>query len=268
MDWSDVKLPGVDADTVAVVLGGGGAIGGETVRAFACMGATVCLVTRGAGAVAQAPPGAAGKVRGFVADLAQPASLTALAEEVTRTCGPASVLVNSAAVGATKRDIAEIEHEQAQRIFDVNVLGALNAIKAFVPSMRERGGGKIVNVSSIAAERVVPGGTPYGASKAALGALTRHAAVDLGPSGITVNTVSPGQTPTRLRAWHEEPGRPNVPMESGSGYDNTSVPLRRRGVLEDYVGAILFLCSALADYVTGVDIAVEGGARLVRAKAY
>ena len=121
-------------------------------------------------------------------------------------------------------------------------------------------------MSSVAAHRSQPGAAPYGASKAALISLTQHLAVDLGPDGITVNSVSPGQTPTKLRSWDEPAG--GAPQSMGSSSDVAGIPRRRRGRLEDYVGAILFLCSSLADYVTGVDIPVEGGARLVRAKTY
>lgn len=268
MDWSRVRLPGVDESTVAVVLGGGGAIGRETVRAFAASGATTVLVTRSAersAALAEKIEGP-GRVLGLAADLADSGSLRRLADEVAERAGAPTALVNSAAIGASRADFTTVTREQLTRMYEVNVAGAFEAAKAVAPAMRAAGGGRIVNVSSIAAQRVMPGGGPYGSSKAALNSLTQHLAVDLGPDGITVNSVSPGQTPTRLRAWDEPAG--GDPEEAGPAARADGVPLRRRGRLEDYTGAILFLCSALAGYVTGVDIPVEGGARLVRAKTY
>jgi 3-oxoacyl-[acyl-carrier protein] reductase len=268
MDWSAVRLPGVGKESVVVVHGGGGAIVNEAVRAIAASGATTVLVTRSAersnalAAEIEAP----GPVLGLAADLADSASLHKLAADVADQAGAPTALVNCAAIGAPRSELTAVPRHQVTRVFDVNVVGAFEAAKAVVPAMRANGGGRIVNVSSVAAHRVMPGAAPYGSSKAALNALTRHLAVDLGPDGITVNSVSPGQTPTRLRAWDEPAGGDPEPI--GSASEVGGLPLRRRGQLEDYVGVILFLCSSLAGYVTGADIPVEGGVRLVRAKAY
>lgn len=268
MDWSGVRLPGVDEESVVVVLGGGGAIGQEAVRAFAASGATTILVTRSPerSAALAAEIDGPGRVIGVSADLADSASLERLAATVLDQVGPPTALVNSAAIGAPRSELAGIARAQVSTIFDVNVVGAFEAAKAVVPAMRANGGGRIVNVSSVAAYRAQPGAAPYGASKAALISLTQHLAVELGPDDITVNSVSPGQTPTKLRGWDEAAG--GAPQPMGSSSDVAGIPRRRRGRLEDYVGAILFLCSSLADYLTGVDIPVEGGVRLVRAKSY
>jgi NAD(P)-dependent dehydrogenase (short-subunit alcohol dehydrogenase family) len=268
VNWADVSLPGVDSSTIAIVLGAAGAIGGETVRAFAAAGATVALVSRSVerSTKAAASVKGPGRVLPLAADMADSDSLQRLVDDVLEQAGPPSVLVNSAAVGADRQDPTTVTREQVATIFAVNVLGAFEAARTVIPPMRERGGGKIVNVSSIAAQRTLPGSAPYASSKAALNALTRSLAVDLGPDGITVNSVSPGQTPTKLRSWDERAGVAGPPM--GSPDAVAGIPLRRRGRLEDYVGAILFLSSSLSDYVTGVDMPVEGGGRLVRAKSY
>jgi NAD(P)-dependent dehydrogenase (short-subunit alcohol dehydrogenase family) len=268
-DWKSVQLPGIDTATVAIVLGGAGAIGLETVRAFAALGATVALVSRSTerSASLAADVAGSGRVLPLAADLTDSASIARVVADVTELAGAPGVLVNSAAIGAARRDLTEVGREQISAIFDVNVVGAFEAAKAVAGLMRARGGGRIVNVASVAAQRALPGSGPYAASKAALIALSRNLAVDLGPAGITVNSVSPGQTPTALRNWDEPAGAAPAPAPAAAG-GSDGVPLRRRGTLYDYVGAILFLCSSLADYVTGVDIPVEGGGRLVRAKAY
>ncbi len=271
--WSDVSLPGIDADTTVVVLGGGGAIGGEVVRAFAGLGATVALVTRTLEQARTLAAGVAGPgtVFPFAADIADETALEQLAADVARTCGVATVLVNAAAIGAHHDDVTDIPVDVVHRLLDVNTVGGLLAVQAFLPGMRERRRGRIVYIGSVVADRVMPGGAAYGVTKAALVSLARHLAVELGPDGITVNVVSPGQTPTRIRSWNEPAGGAPIlkAADKGrSGPDSTSVPMRRRGELSDFVGAILFLSSDLAGYVTGANIPVDGGSSLVRAATY
>lgn len=268
VDWASVRLPGIDNSTVAIVLGGAGAIGLEITRAFAALGATVALVSRSAERSAELAAdlgGSAGRVLPAAADMQDSASITQMVAEVVDRAGAPGVLVNSAAIGAPRRDPTEVPREQISTILDVNVVGAFEAAKAVAGPMRTRGGGRIVNVASVAAQRALPGSAPYAASKAALITLSHNLAVDLGPDQITVNSVSPGQTPTALRNWDEPSGAPQS-VATASTADG--VPLGRRGRLVDYVGAVLFLCSSLADYITGVDIPVEGGGRLVRALKY
>jgi NAD(P)-dependent dehydrogenase (short-subunit alcohol dehydrogenase family) len=271
--WQAMSLPGIGADTTVVVLGGGGAIGGEIVRAFAAMGATVALVTRSFEQARQlaAEVGGPGKVVPFAADITDGDALDRLAADVTSACGVATVLVNSAAVGGHHKDVADIGTDAVRGLLDVNAVGALQAVQAFLPGMRERGHGRVISIGSVAADRVMPGGVAYGVSKAALISLTRHLAVALGPDGITVNAVSPGQTPTRIRGWDEPAGAAPVPKVSAagpSGPSSDSVPVRRRGELADFVGVVLFLASDLAGYITGANIPVDGGTSLVRAATY
>lgn len=269
-DWSTVRLPGIDDSTVAIVLGGGGAIGGATVRAFAAMGARVALATRDRDRSAQLAAGvrAAHPVLPVVADLAaaeaSPASVQSAVAEVSERLGAPTVLVNCAAVAAAHHDITEATRTEVSTIFEVNVVGTFEAAKAVAPRMRAAGYGRIVNVASIAGIRVSRGGIAYGASKAAVIGLTEQLAGELAPDGITVNCVSPGQTPTNLRTIDDVAG---TPPATAPGV-NTAIPLGRRGRLDDYVGAIAFLSSGLAGYVTGLDIPVEGGVRLVRPKSF
>jgi NAD(P)-dependent dehydrogenase (short-subunit alcohol dehydrogenase family) len=122
--------------------------------------------------------------------------------------------------------------------------------------MRRNGGGSIVFVSSVAAHRVMPGGSMYGAAKVAVTRLARSLATEWGPDGIRVNVMSPGQTPTLLKTVGVLPESPD---RHRAGASSMQVPLRRRGETDDYVGAMLFLISDLAQYVTGQDVLVEGG---------
>jgi NAD(P)-dependent dehydrogenase (short-subunit alcohol dehydrogenase family) len=270
VDWRTVSLPGIDSQTVAVVLGAGGAIGGATARALAAMGASVAVATRdldrSKALAAEIGAGLepAQQVLPVVADLAVEGSLAAMATEVVDRMGAPTVLVNSAAIGSPHADVTEVARRDVSALFEVNVVGAYEAVQAVAPAMRAAGYGRIVNVASVAGLRAMRGGVAYGVTKGAVITLTEQLAVELSGDGITVNSVSPGQTPTKLRSIDEPAGKPQEPA-AGS---NTAIPLGRRGLLDDYVGAIVFLSSGLAGYVTGVDIPVEGGIRLVRAKSF
>jgi 3-oxoacyl-[acyl-carrier protein] reductase len=269
IDWRSVSLPGIDSSTVAIVLGAGGAIGSATAKALADMGASVAVATRDADrskklAAEITGSGSNGPVLPVVADMAQDGSLGAMTAEVNHRFGAPTVLVNCAAIAARHQDVADVSRRDVSILFDVNVVGAYDAVSAVAPFMRAADYGRIVNVASVAGLRAMPGNSAYGITKAAVIGLTAHLAVELAGDGITVNSVSPGQTPTRLRAIDEPAGAPQEPANGG----NTVIPVGRRGRLDDYVGAILFLSSGLVSYITGVDIPVEGGVRLVRAKSY
>ena len=270
VDWRSVSLPGIDSSTVAIVLGAGGAIGGATARALAAMGAAVAVATRdrdrstavAAEITEQAkPPRPALPV---VADMASESSLAAMAAEVQEHLGTPTVLVNSAAIGAPHADITEVPRADLSTLFEVNVVGAFGAVAAVAPAMRKAGYGRIVNVGSVAGIKAMRGGVAYGVTKGAVASLTEQLAAELAGDGITVNSVSPGQTPTKLRDIHEAAGAP----QGEAGGSAAAIPVGRRGLLDDYVGAILFLSSGLVGYITGVNIPVEGGVRLVRPKSF
>ena len=112
--------------------------------------------------------------------------------------------------------------------------------------------------SSVAVHQARTGSPVYGASKAAVLRLTQQLALDLGPRGIRVNCLSPGQTPTQLRLWNAGDPRAGDPRGAPTG-DPGKLPLRRRGEADDYVGPALFLLSDLSAYVTGIDLPVDGG---------
>jgi NAD(P)-dependent dehydrogenase (short-subunit alcohol dehydrogenase family) len=174
-----------------------------------------------------------------------------------------------AAVIAGSRSSADVSEEEIDVLLRVNVKGSFEAVQACAPAMSEAGHGSVVLVSSVAAHRARSGSPLYGATKAAVIRLTQQLAWEHGPSGIRVNCISPGQTPTQLTAWDAAPsaapavakvaGNGGVPDTSSAAGKAARLPLRRRGTASDYVGPVLFLLSDLAAYVTGVDIPVDGG---------
>ncbi len=261
-DWASVQLPGIGPGTTALVTGGTGAIGCEIARALVQLGATVGIAGRSADRTAEVAEGLAnegshGSAVPIVADVVDLAVMRAAVAELVGDDGGLDVLVNSAAVGTVAKPIAEVTEDEIDAVLAVNVKGALLAAIACSPHL-ERSRGCVVNIASIGAYGAHPGHAIYGATKAAVLRLTKQLAVDLGPSGIRSNSVSPGQTPTRIRGWDEEPGV--APVETDSRVIGADViPLGRRGELADYVGPVLFLASDLARYVNGIDIPVEGG---------
>jgi NAD(P)-dependent dehydrogenase (short-subunit alcohol dehydrogenase family) len=167
--------------------------------------------------------------------------------------GRVDVLVNNAAIydGIRCAPVEELETDEWDRVFAVNVRGTWNCIRSVVPDMKRRGAGKIINVAS----GTVLGGTPwmahYVASKGAIVALSRALARELGPAGITVNTLVPGLTDSGARKRWEVP--------EGAVQPSSSPSLAGRLVPDDLVGAAVFLASADSDRMTGQQLVVNGG---------
>jgi NAD(P)-dependent dehydrogenase (short-subunit alcohol dehydrogenase family) len=172
---------------VALVTGGGNGIGAATSRAFAAAGAQVAVLDRDAGAaerVAAEITGRNGHAAAYALDVADRAAFAKLSEGITEAWGGIDILVNGAGT-TVRRMIGEMGEEDWARVLAVNLTGAFNGIQAVLPHMRARGGGSIVNIASIAGQRISFGGTAnYSASKAGLLGLTRHAAYELAPDGI------------------------------------------------------------------------------------
>src|SRR5215470_1860498 len=184
---------------IALVTGGGNGIGAATCRAFAAAGARVAVLDRDAAAaerVAAEITGRNGHAVAYPLDVADRDVFARLTEGITEALGGIDLLVNGAGT-TVRRMIDEMRAEDWDRVIAVNLTGAFNGIRAVRPHMQKRGGGAIVNVASIAGQRISFGGTAnYTASKAGLLGLTRHAAYELAPDGIRVNAVCPGPTAT------------------------------------------------------------------------
>jgi NAD(P)-dependent dehydrogenase (short-subunit alcohol dehydrogenase family) len=242
------------AGKVALVTGGGNGIGAATCRAFAAAGARVAVLDRAAGAaeaVAAEIARGGGNATAHAVDVADRGVFTAVAAAIAETAGGIDILVNGA--GTTVRAmIADMRPEDWDRVIAVNLTGALNGIQAVLPHMRKRGGGAIVNVASIAGQRISFGGTAnYTASKAGLLGLTRHAAYELAPDGIRVNAVCPGPTATGFSGA--------IPSAETKAERARKIPLGRMCEAEDIADPILFLAGDAARMITGVALTVDGG---------
>jgi NAD(P)-dependent dehydrogenase (short-subunit alcohol dehydrogenase family) len=228
---------------VAVVTGGAQGIGDAIARGLAAEGATVAI------ADLNPPPG------GFRADVSSEEDVQRLADEVVGRHGGIDILVNNAGLYASlaMRPFTEIPLEEWRRVMDVNVASMFLTCRAVVPRMRERGGGKIVNISSGTPFRGVPFLLHYVTSKGAIVALTRALAKELGRDGIHVNCVAPGFT---ISAGVEE--HPEV-IDALRDVSVAARTIQRDQVPQDVVGAVVFLCTAEADFVTGQTMVIDGG---------
>lgn len=232
---------------VAVVTGASGGIGAAICERLHAMGAQVVQADISYAAEATESSG----MLTLHCDIADPASITALAERVRTQFGRCDVLVNNAAISASPQPLENFPVELWERIFQVNLRGALLCAQALVPLMFGRQSGSIINVASIAAQVATQVGA-YGPTKAALRALTHQMAVEWGPRGVRANTISPGLIRTPLSEVHY---RDDAKLQGRIA----KIPARRIGRPQDIGDAVAFLASDAASYVNGQDIVVDGG---------
>ncbi|KMS75955.1 short-chain dehydrogenase [Streptomyces viridochromogenes] len=234
-------------DKVIIVTGAGQGIGEGYARALAAEGARVVVaeLNEEQGQRVAKEIGDALFVR---TDVADPASAEALIDTVMREFGRIDHLVNNAAIfhGMRREGIVTVDYDYLDRFLKVNLLGALHVTRAALPHLEE--GAAVVNQSSTAAWQATGF---YGLAKAGINHLTASLAAELGPRGIRVNAIAPGPTDT-------EAARSIIPDEYRTAMVQ-SFALKRMGTPTDQAGALKFLLSDEAAWVTGQVIAVDGG---------
>jgi NAD(P)-dependent dehydrogenase (short-subunit alcohol dehydrogenase family) len=191
-----------------------------------------------------------GATMALTCDVADPSGVSAAFAALHKRFGRLDALVNNAGIAIFK-PILDLTLEDWSRVIAVNLTGAFLCTQAAVPLMRETGGGAIVNITSISGLRASTLRTAYGTSKAALAHLTQQQAIELAALGIRVNAVAPGPVDTEMaKAVH-------TPAIRADYHDH--VPLNRYGLETELANAIYFLCSDQASYITGQELAVDGG---------
>jgi NAD(P)-dependent dehydrogenase (short-subunit alcohol dehydrogenase family) len=228
---------------VAIVTGGAQGIGRAIADGLAREGATVVV------ADLDPPDG------GIRADVSSEDDVARMVGEAVARHGGVDILVNNAGLYASlaMRPFTEIPLEEWRQVMDVNVASMFLTSRAVVPVMRERGGGKIVNISSGTPFRGVPFLLHYVTSKGAIVALTRALAKELGKDSIHVNCVAPGFTMSDGVKAHPEV------VEALRDVSVAARTIQRDQVPDDVVGAVVFLCSPAADFVTGQTMVIDGG---------
>lgn len=244
---------------VALVTGGGSGIGRAAALAFAREGATVVVsgrreppladvvdeIIRGGGAAAAIPT-----------DVSNEQAVRALIEGTLERFGRIDAAFNNAGTTAYK-PIEELSVDDFDTVMAVNVRAVWMLLKHEIETMRQQGGGAIVNTSSIAASGGTAGLSVYAASKGALDAMIRPLALEVGADGIRINNVSPGVIATDMTAVVPPEGRAQMAAHAA---------LKRLGEPDDVSNVALWLCSAEARFVTGQNVLVDGGFNIAGAR--
>jgi NAD(P)-dependent dehydrogenase (short-subunit alcohol dehydrogenase family) len=248
------------AGEIALVTGSTAGIGREIARHFGAEGARVAVTGRDpdrGNAVVEAITAAGGDAGFFPADLNDEEACEALVASVGERFGGLTVLVNNAVAGTAGRDgpVGDITTPHWEAILRVNLTAPMWLCRAAVSHMLEAGHGSIVNISSRQAERASPGFAAYVASKGGLNALTRAIAVDYAKHGVRCNTISPGYVLNERRDGDMTPER-RARMEG--------MHLTRLGVASDVAAAAVYFASRESEFVTGVNLPLDGGSSIAR----
>lgn len=238
----------------ALITGASRGIGEAIALALGEAGATIALVARDTHQLRQVAEKANKKgirAEAFATDVSSESDVERLRVEVLERLGAVDIVVNNAGINIRK-PIIDFPAEEWRRVIDTNLVGPFLICRAFVPQMKGRGYGRIINTTSTMSHVATANRTAYAASKAGLLGFTRALAIELAPDNITVNGISPGWFETELTKpiWGD-PER-NEDLVS-------KIPLGRWGDVDDVAKLAVYLCTEEAGYITGTDVRIDGG---------
>ncbi|MBA2688203.1 MAG: 3-oxoacyl-[acyl-carrier-protein] reductase [Gemmatimonadaceae bacterium] len=233
----------------ALVTGGTRGIGRSIAEMLAECGAQVAITGRDVGKAQEIAKEISGNAQGFGAELSDTASMTKVIADVETALGSIDILVNNA--GLTRDNLVmRLKEEDWDAVLNANLRGAFTTIKAVSRGMMKRRWGRIINMASVVGIMGNKGQANYAASKAGLIALTKSVAKELGSRNILVNAVAPGFVETDMTGGMTSEARSALTGQ---------IPLERLGTPKDIAGAVAFLASDYASYITGQVIVVDGG---------
>ena len=240
---------------VAIVTGAASGFGAEISRHYVAEGAKVVVADmneQGAKAVAAELGDSAIAVK---CDVSKRAEVDNLVAAAIKKFGKVDIVVNNAGYTHKNRPMLEVDEATFDRMFDVNVKSIFLMTHAVVPEMRKNGKGVIINTGSVSGIRPRPGLVWYSASKAAANLMSKAMAVELGPDNIRVNAICPVMSPTGMIA--DFMGMPDTPENRSKFIGN--IPLGRLATPTDIAKAAVYLASDQADFITGIELPVDGG---------
>jgi 3-oxoacyl-[acyl-carrier protein] reductase len=239
-------------DRVAIVTGSGRGIGRAIALKLAELGATVVvsdILAKEAEAVAGEIKAAGGKSLAVIADVSLAADVTRLVEATIKACGRIDILVNNAGIARDKL-LLRMSEEDWDKVLDVDLKSVFLCTKAVLRPMVKQRRGRIISLSSITGITGNKGQANYASAKAGVIGFTRSIAREVGSHGVTVNAIAPGFIETDMTGQMKEDWRQEI---------KRNIPLGRFGTPRDVAGAVAFLASDEAGYITGQVLGVDGG---------
>jgi len=239
---------------VAVITGASKGLGKQIARSLAAAGAAVALVARNQQALQELAADIAregGKAEAVGADVTDETGVFELAEQVGEKLGVCDILINNAGIN-NRKSIEDFTLGEWNEILAVNLTGPFLMARAFVPGMKEKKYGRILNMTSIMSHVSLPSRTGYSATKAGLLGFTKSLALELAPFNITVNGISPGPFGTEMNKPLMEDPEKNAAFLA-------RIPIGRWGRVEEIGALAVYLCSEGAGFLTGTDIVIDGG---------